>query len=77
MYRVQAGLYKEAKSIIDVAIQIEEEHGGSRPERMAELTGLYGEMYDEVSICLFVCLFLCGFSSCGGPQVCLFVCLFV
>ena len=35
--------------MIDVAIEIEQEHGGSRPERMAELTGLYGELYDEVS----------------------------
>ncbi|XP_072035865.1 TPR repeat-containing protein DDB_G0287407-like isoform X2 [Amphiura filiformis] len=46
---VQAGLYQEAKPIIDVAIEIEQEHGGSRPERMAELTGLYGELYDEIA----------------------------
>ncbi|XP_033125459.1 telomerase protein component 1-like isoform X1 [Anneissia japonica] len=46
---VQAGEYTVAKGYIDIALNIEEEQLGGRPERLVELFALYGELYDEIS----------------------------
>ena len=49
-HSIQAGLYNRAKDLIDVAVCLEQEHLGSRPERMVELYALLAELYDEVSL---------------------------
>ncbi|XP_022107201.1 telomerase protein component 1-like isoform X2 [Acanthaster planci] len=45
---IQAGLYNHAKDLIDKAVSLEQEHLGSRPERMVELYALMAELYDEL-----------------------------
>ncbi|XP_033636001.1 telomerase protein component 1-like isoform X1 [Asterias rubens] len=45
---IQAGLYNESKDLIDVAVTLEQEHLGSRPERMVEHYALLAELWDEL-----------------------------
>ncbi|XP_038079413.1 telomerase protein component 1-like isoform X2 [Patiria miniata] len=45
---IQAGLYNHAKDLIDKAVSLEQEHLGSRPERMVELYAIMALLYDEL-----------------------------